>query len=100
MDTCKQCSDKGHVVSLERGERVLCDDCTVACPDCDGRGWTYFDEEREACDLCAARGWLRHKWVAKHEKGLGSFRFLRDIEWGPTKKRMNRHLSRMEGEGR
>ena len=93
---CKTCRSRGHVGDLAEGKRVLCGDCTVSCPDCDGRGWTYDKSEDEAskegCGLCSGNGWLAHKWVAKFEDGLGPFTFLRDVEDGPVRDGMNRSL--------
>ena len=96
MVNCKTCRGRGHVGDLSEGKRVLCGDCAVSCPDCDGRGWTYdkSDDEpsRDGCILCSGNGWLAHKWVAKFEEGLGPFTFLRDVKAGPVKDNMNRHL--------
>jgi len=91
MEKCKHCECRGTVLDDE-GVRSLCLNCNILCPQCDGRGWQYFEEEREGCDLCEGEGLLPSFWARRHEDALGPYVLLSSIEGDVVLERMNRRM--------
>lgn len=91
MEKCKHCNCRGTVLD-DKEVRVLCLDCNVLCPQCDGRGWSYSGEDRDGCDLCEGEGLMNYFWAKRHQDALGPYVLLRDIDGDVALDRMNRRM--------
>ena len=81
---CKSCAGQGHSTNEVSGDRELCVECNIVCPNCNGKGFLNATSDEEPskgpCEFCYGDGWVPEVWVSKYEIALGPYRKIQDSD--------------------